>query len=343
MRRLLPLIALALLFAPSINAGQFGSRTMTGWFNVRTEDGWTGRRYMDGQETIAEEFDSNRDGNIDVWRFYRRGILSSEERDQNFDGVVDFVSHWDSRNGFLLSVLRDTHQRGVNDIEVEYVGGNRWEIREDRNYDGITDRIIYAGAPPDIFNREGVDMASQVDIASTMPLEFWTEMWSDDGFSGRITDYFRYSRGVLTHHGLWNGRRIAWTRVPPDFVPPSPTPATPPGYQGMDQYVRRDPEGYAPPPPGPPPIRDPFDLRGDGLDPYAGIGPVNPEPAPVWGGQRTPPPPRGDYGQAPIPDNRGNYGVLPRDESSARAVPARMRDPGQSATESGGNRRRSRR
>lgn len=354
MRRILLTFAIAVLFAAHVAAGQYGSRTMSGWSNVRTQDGWTGRRFMDGHEIIAEQFDTNRDDRIDVWRFYRRGILSSEERDLNHDGTVDYVSHWS--NGVLLSVMRDTHQRGVYDIEAEYTSRNRWEIREDRNFDGISDRIIYVTAPQDLFDIMNVDMVSQIDIASTVPIEYWTEMWSDDGFTGSITDYFRYSRGVLTHHGDWDGKRIVWARVPPDYVPPSPTPGTPPALRGQDQYARRAPEYYAPPPPGPPPIRDPFQLNADGYDPYSGIGPRNPEASPVWTGAQAGGGPsaaeraaREDQEdqrrqQAQSTHEGGASRPIPN-ESSAHAVPARMRVPGQTTTTpppSGGRRTRRR-
>lgn len=344
MRRVFPLVVLAgvLAFGAAAQAGQFGTRTMTGWFNVGTREGWSGRRYMDGDAIVAEEFDSNRDENVDVWRFYRRGVLSSEERDLNHDGKIDLVTRWDGQTGNVVSAMRDTHQRGVNDIEVEYNGRNRWEVREDRNYDGVTDRIIIAQAPPDIFQAQGIDMTSQIDIAAGIPMEYWAEVWSDDGFSGNITDYFRYNRGVLTHHGVWDGRRVVWTRVPPDYVPPRPTPATPPGYREMDQLARRDPERFAPQPPGVATVRDPFNLDPSGLDPYAGIGPRNPEPAPVWGGairqqQQEPPPPPPQQARAPAAGGGFGSGAGARydagryrDESSARAVPARMRAPGQS-------------
>lgn len=357
MRRILSIfIAAVLLLTASVAAGQYGSRTMSGWSNVRTLDGWTGRRYMDGEEIIAEEFDTNRDDRIDVWRFYRRGILSSEERDLNHDGTVDYVAHWESRNGLLLSVMRDTHQRGVYDIELEYTGRNRWEIREDRNFDGISDRIIYVQAPQDLFDILNVDMVSQIDIASTVPIEYWTEMWSDDGFSGSITDYFRYNRGVLTHHGDWDGKRIVWAKVPPDYVPPRPTPATPPGLHGQDQLARRNPDYYAPPPPGPAPIRDPFMLDSDGYDPYSGIGPRNPEPSPVWGGTSSGRPDEEEQMALQMREAQAReraqaaaegrvYGTLPRNESSAQAVPARMRVPGQTTTTTPATtgRRRSRR
>lgn len=335
MRRTIPVLLAILFLAPAVFAGQYGTRAMSGWFNVRTNEGWTGRRYMDGTETIAEEFDSNRDDSIDVWRFYRRGILSSEERDMNFDGKVDYVSHYDSNTGFLTSAMRDTHFRGVNDVEIEYKGRNRWEVREDRNNDGITDRIIYADAPHDLYSVQTTDMATQVDVAATVPMETWTEVWADDGFSGYITDYFRYNRGVLTQHGAFDGRRVQWARVPPDYIPPSPTPATPDPLKGMDQYVRRDPDAFVPPP-GPPPVRDPFNMNADGYDPYAGMGPRSQTSSPVWSGQTAPGP---DY---PPPDIRSGIGpsASPQYESSARAVPARMRAPGQTAApERRGNRR----
>lgn len=345
MRRIFLIVVAAALFAAEGSAGQYGSRLMAGWSNVRTRDGWVGRRYMDGTETIAEEFDSNRDDRIDVWRFYHRGVLSSEERDLNHDGTVDFVTHWESRSGRLLSVMRDTHQRGVYDVEVEYKGRNRWEIHEDRNFDGISDRIIFVQAPQDIFDTLNVDLATQVDIASTIPLEYWTEMWSDDGFTGSITDYFRYSRGELTHHGDWDGKRIIWAKVPPDYVPPRPTPATPPSKYGQDQLARRYPDFYAPPPPGPAPIRDPFQLESDGIDPYAGIGPRSLESSPAWGGSQAALTPAEEEARvareaqnqlararAQAAAEGRTFGTLPRNESSAQAVPARMKAPGQTTT-----------
>lgn len=349
MRRLIPLFA-ALLLAAAVHAGDSGSRAMSGWFNVTSPDGWKGRRYMDGEYVIGEEFDANRDGRIDVWRFYRRGVLTSEERDLNGDGKVDYVSRWDPNTGNLVAVLRDTNRRNVNDVEVEYVGNRRWEVRQDRNLDGITDRIVYVDAGQDLFDRLGLDPATFGDISSAIPREQWTEMWSDDGYSGSITDYFRFRRGVLTHYGEWNGKRIAWRRVPPDYIPPGPSPTVPPPQQQRPQYPDElagagDPYGPPPVQPAPPPgrqispaedaVRNPFDLRGaqGDYDPYVGMRGQTPPPFGGYGPDDYDPYAEPGYAvpDAPRQPPRPTMTELPKNESFARSVPARMRPPGQSA------------
>lgn len=344
MRRACTLFVFVLIvLAASLRAGagEFGSRALSGWFNVTTPQGWTGRRYMDGNEIFAEEFDSGRDGRIDVWRFYRGGVLTSEERDLNGDGRVDYVSRWDPRSGNLVAVLRDTNRRGVNDVEIEYTANNRWEARQDRNLDGITDRIVYADARQDMFQSLAVDPASTVDIASAIPREIWTEMWSDDGYTGTITDYYRYRRGVLAQYGEWNGRRIVWRRVPPDFIPR--------GMEAQQPYAPAD-APYADPYPDAPyyddsyagspaprsgaedAIRNPFEVEngyGD-YDPYAGMARTPPPaefaPAPGSGGAAAPAGGAGGVsgGQQFAPAMT----ELPKNESFARSVPARMRPPG---------------
>ncbi|MDR1745638.1 MAG: hypothetical protein LBS30_07795, partial [Planctomycetota bacterium] len=332
MRRLIPFLAAVLLAAAPLPAGEFGSRAMSGWFHVTTPGGWTGRRYMDGNEIFAEEFDANRDSRIDVWRFYRRGILTSEERDLTGDGRVDYVSRWDPNTGNLVAVLRDTNRRGVNDVEVEYTANNRWEARQDRNLDGITDRIVYVDAPQDMFQYLDIDPAAYGDIASAIPRDSWSEMWSDDGYTGAITDYFRFRRGTLTHYGEWNGRRVVWRRVPPDYLPrrvppPEPQPAAParPPYPDVPPDV----SPYEQPQRGrsaaEEAIRNPFDVGagyGD-YDPYAGM-------------EAMPPPssfaPEGGSGAGETPQPRIRPSApamteLPKNESFARSVPARMRPP----------------
>ena len=267
------------------SAGEMGSRAMSGWFNVTSENGWRGRRYMDGSQIIAEEFATGRTGRIDVWRFYRRGVLSSEERDLNGDGRVDLQTRWDNRTGLMTAVFRDSNKRGINDVEIELVSNQRWEIREDRNLDGVTDRILYLSAPNDLFERLGADFSVRGDVTSSIPREYWREMHSDDAYIGSITDYYRYNgRGVLVQYGEWDGRRIAWRRCPPDFVPtPVAAPTRPlvpeqPRQGGPTLSYTGDPGMLEPPVTT---VRDPFDLgAGPGdLDPYAGgtgAGPVPP-------------------------------------------------------------------
>lgn len=337
------IIILCLILASPALAGEYGSRALSGWFNVATPDGWQGRRYMDGSMIIAEEFDVNGDGRIDVWRFYRRGILTSEERDTNGDGRVDLVSRYDPDTGLVTAVLRDTNKRGVNDIEIERTGNRRWVIYEDRNLDGTTARIVYVNAPADLFERHAIDPATTVDISSAVPRTYWHEMWSDDGYTGSITDYFRYNnRGFLSHYGQWNGRRIVWNRCPPDFVPRPVTPTI-----AQDRFappaVAVQPTQPLLPAPGPVgqagPVRDPFDLSAGtaDVDPYYGLAdrPAQPQ-QPIDGGTAMQPAPGEDpffapAAPGPMPSQPAYIpGTVSTEGSAARAIPARMRPPGQS-------------
>ena len=304
---------LAILCAP---AAELGSRTMSGWFNVQTPDGWYGKRYMDGNEIFAEEFDSNGDARMDVWRFYRRGVLSSEERDLNYDGKVDFQSRWEPRDRRLMSVLRDTDRRGVNDLEIEATGRMRWEIREDRNHDGVTDRILIVNGPSDLFEQLGMDLSMQRGVIDNIPREYWYELWSDDTFTSSITDYRRYNRGEMTHYGEWDGRKVVWRKVEPGFEPPPP--AQPQLAAGNGQT--RDP-GYPPAPETQPPqyATGPAE-NWTGEDPNAS----------AYEGGTTGYQDPGQYGTPSAPSDRTRYEGMPPGESAARSVPARMRPPGTS-------------
>lgn len=332
MRRLIAVVAVVLA-ASLTHAGEAYSRAMTGWFNVTTPEGWKGRRYMDGANIFAEEFDSRGTGRIDVWRFYRRGLLSSEERDLNGDGRVDYQSRWDARDIRLLEVLRDTGSRGVNDLEIEADGSRRWVVREDRNLDGIADRILFLSGPQDFFDRLGFDLAVQRNVIDSIPREYWHELWTDDTYTGNITSYYRFNRGAITHRGEWDGRKIYWRKgtgdyaAPPPPVPPyrdvavGPPPAPPIQPQPDDWRYQGD-------------IRDPFDLNAPGRDPYEGMqypaGPL--EPVPPYGAE--PPMEQPQYQTGPVyPSGPGGrdrtrYEGLPPGESAARSVPARMRPPG---------------
>lgn len=318
------LALLPALFAASAIAGESGTRAIASWSNVTTADGWVGRRYMDGSEIFAEEFDSNGDGRIDVWRFYRRGMLSSEERDLGSEGKVTYQSRWDAPQGRLVSVFRDTAGRGINDLEIESLNIRRWEVREDRNKDGVTDRILFVNGPPDLFETLGFDLARQSDVIASIPTEYWHEMWSDDSFTQSFTDYRRYSRGVLTHYGVWENGRIAWRRCPPDFEPP---PAPPPQLavtHGPNCTIPNCPEAVCRIEPSDAPITD---VRED---------PGVYEPTGVFldgtAGGQYPGEPYVDRGyveiRTPAVSDRTRYDTLPPGESSARSVPARMRMPG---------------
>ncbi len=303
-------------------AVETGARQLSGWLSVTTPDGWVGKRYVEKNVVFAEEFDSNGDGRMDIWRFYRRGILSSEERDLNHDGKVDFQSRWEPNQRRLVTVLRDSEFRGVNDLEIESLGARRWEIREDRNHDGITDRILTVNGPPELFDILGIDIYTETNVIDSIPVTYWDELASDDYFYGVITDYRRYSRGRLTHYGQWNGRQVAWNRCPPDFVPPEPDiprpelatvqPTQPfqpePGMVDTVGPVYTDEPYVTGTDPFATPYSDPY------TDPYA----ATPQPGYVDPFATT----------APVMTDRTRYEGLPPGDSAARSLPARMRPPG---------------
>ncbi|MDR3078349.1 MAG: hypothetical protein LBV15_06270 [Planctomycetota bacterium] len=320
MRRILYGLAAALALAALSPAGDYGPRTMSGWFGVTTPSGWQGRRYMDGGEIFAEEFDSNGDGRLDVWRFYRRGVLSSEERDLNADGRVDCVSRWDPRSHRLLYFARDTRHRGTNDLEIEAAGDRRWEIREDRNLDGITDRILFIQGPNNLFEVLGLDLALQEDVTSAIPAEYWRELWSDDAFTSVITDYRRYSRGQLSQYGELDGDAVRWRRAGPNFAPPAAQTASGPPPAGPASGSARissapSEAGAATAPPSPPETYRPESDTGSQGD---------------SGYVVSPPVPEADPGEASRPSfsDRTRYEDLPPGESAARSLPAPMRPPG---------------
>ncbi len=318
--RCISLLLAALMISGFALAGQTGTRAMSGWFNVTSPDGWQGRRYMDGAEIFAEEFDSNGDNRMDVWRFYRRGILSSEERDLRGDGKVNYQSRWDPRSLRLVSVFRDTQWAGVNDLEIEVIARNRWEIREDRNRDGVADRILIAVGPPDLFEMLGMDLAHQENIIDNIPMQYWYELQSDDAFTCAITDYRRYRNGALTHYGQWNGRTVVWQRTPPDFVPPVPEPVVVAAPQPVDTAA-------IDPLTGQPYISEPYTT-----EPYAeptGTFLSEPYTDPMADPFATEPDLYGaPSGRFRGPTDRTQYEGMPPGESAARSLPARMRPPG---------------
>ena len=335
--RLVRILIAFLLVLPSAAAfaGEFGSRAMSGWFNVTTADGWVGRRYMDGQDIFAEEFDADGDGRIDVWRFYSRGLLTSEERDLSGDGKVNYQSRWESKSGRLLSVLRDTDWRGVNDLEIESTTPRRWEIREDRNQDGVTDRILFVNGPTDLFEAIGINLATQRNVIDSIPREYWAELWSDDSYTMAFTDYRRFSKGGIVQYGQWDGRRIVWRRVGPDFEPPVPPPG-PAAVQRPEMAIAHGPN--CPIPNCPEPM-----CR---VEPSAGPVYTDPNYVPEYPPEGTaglvqgfdPYPPQSYTGpgivepRRPTVSDRTRYDGLPPGDSAARSVPARMRMPGQGGT-----------
>ena len=192
---------------------------LAGWYYVQSvPEGWPGRSYTSNGQPFAEEFDTNGDGRFDLWRFYERGRLSSEQRDLLHDGRVTFESFWDTRNGRLLSVARDTRGTGVNDLEVIASSvrdlTTTWEVRQDRNGDGIADLILLLEGPPNLFESLNIDLSTEPDVASRVPVEFWRELRTDDDFIGEITDRIQFRGGVEVARAVPEGDTYVWRRLP---------------------------------------------------------------------------------------------------------------------------------
>jgi hypothetical protein len=303
-------------FSATSSAAEPGPRAMSGWLGAVTPEGWIGRRYMDGDDIFAEEFDSNGDTRVDIWRFYHNGILTSEDRDLSGDGRIDSASRWNPRNHRLLSFGRDGKKRGIYDLEILSASDGTWEIREDRNLDGMADRVLFIQGPSDFFERLGLDLAVQDSLIDLIPAEYWRELRSDDSFTSVVTDYRRYSRGNLVQYGEWDGKAVRWRRVGPGFVPPSLPSAPPRDATGAELAAAptesrtetiSPPEEYRTEDAGG--ISEPYYA-----DPY-------PEPAEDLPMETIP-------AARPILSDRTRYRDLPPGESAARSLPAPMRPPG---------------
>ncbi|MDR2390115.1 MAG: hypothetical protein LBE84_00320 [Planctomycetota bacterium] len=288
---------------------------MSGWLGAVTPEGWIGRRYMDGNDVFAEEFDSNGDARVDVWRFYHRGILTSEDRDLSGDGRIDCASRWDPRNRRLLSFGRDGKKRGIYDLEITSDSVRTWEIREDRNLDGIADRVLFIQGPSDFFERLGLDLAVEDSLVDAIPTEYWRELWSDDSFTSIITDYRRYSRGNLVQYGEWDGKAVRWRRVGPDFIPPR-IPSAPEREATGSELAVAPAESPVETFPAP---EEYGNEVGTVSEPYY----AEPYPEPVEDRQSE----TIQTGRSAMSD-RTRYRDLPPGESVARSLPAPMRPPG---------------
>lgn len=201
--------------------------TLGASFNVRTEQGWTGRRFTINQHLLAEEYDTDGDERIDLWRFYSGGFLVSEERDLLGHGRIDHVAAWEGASRRLLSAARDSQGRGVFDLQVEHDGPagayrvGRWRIARDANADGFADLLLTVEGPPSLFADLGIDLATVDDLAAVIPAQYWREWRADDG-TGRLGPYLRYLNGQPTHRATViddRGTPVAWEPIPPGADP----------------------------------------------------------------------------------------------------------------------------
>lgn len=68
-------------------------------------------------ELLCEVRDTNQDGRLDVWTYYKDGDMLSRASDKNNDGKVDL---WEQRiNGDRVLVAKDTDFDGKGDSEKE--------------------------------------------------------------------------------------------------------------------------------------------------------------------------------------------------------------------------------
>lgn len=336
------LMAAFLLSASLVLAGEVGQpRTLAGWYSVTSPEGWTGRSFTDNRQIFAEEFDTNRDNAMDVWRFYRSGVLSSEERDLNFDGRVDYQSKWDTKSGTLMGVTRDTESAGINDLEIERLARNRWLIREDRNKDGVADRILTVVGPPNLFDRLEIDLTRERSVIDKIPTEYWAEVELDNGYSGNISERYRYSRGRPVERGISDGKRVVWRRYRPD----DPASSAPPAVAARNAAAPATASptgsgGFAEPSTAtfPTDVNDPFSAPSFGAgDPTytepSALGSGEPFPTAPTPGFEPPTPSGGDLVTPSIPlpasRDRRRYDGLPPGDSAARSLPLPMRPPGQ--------------
>ncbi len=87
---------------------------------------------------VRKEMDLNRDGRIDVWSSYTdTGVLEKEEMDGDFDGVVDWVDHYQGGRRVMSEV--STQASGRFDLFKYYENGRIRRKERDTNADGRVD------------------------------------------------------------------------------------------------------------------------------------------------------------------------------------------------------------
>lgn len=93
-----------------------------------------------GRSLAIQLFDLNRDGKIDLVKFYEKDRLQRTEADLDFDGKADLITEYDTSTG---EVRRKTQGDGNTSIWTYY---NKRELRKkeiDRNADGKPDLWVY--------------------------------------------------------------------------------------------------------------------------------------------------------------------------------------------------------
>ena len=94
----------------------------------------------------AQEFDTNKDGKSDSWKFFRKvdgkQILARKEYDINFDGRVDIVRVFNVK-GEIESDSMDMDFDGRPDVKTTYENNKPKKKELDLQFDGKPDVIRY--------------------------------------------------------------------------------------------------------------------------------------------------------------------------------------------------------
>ena len=174
-------------------------RTYAGDFNHVTPEGWQGRRFTDNRFVLSEQYDTNADTRLDLWRYYDQGRLVAEERDLLGSGDIHYVAAWIPADGRLVSAARDREGRGTFDTQIEYVENrvqHRWRVAEDRNGDGYADRVLILEGPHHLFQTLGIDLATVPSVIDAIPRAHWRETRADPAFTGTLGPTIRFRDGV---------------------------------------------------------------------------------------------------------------------------------------------------
>ncbi len=97
--------------------------------------------YDDQGTIIRVEADTNGDGKMNEWVYYKKGVATKGERDINADGKPDtFLTY--NEKGTIIKSEADTNGDGKVDEWVRYKDGNPTEAEKDTNGDGKPDTWI---------------------------------------------------------------------------------------------------------------------------------------------------------------------------------------------------------
>jgi len=87
-----------------------------------------------------QAFDLNRDGKVDLAKFFNNGKMVRTEMDLDYDGIVDVVSEYDPKTGELVRKLQAD---GSTNIWKYYFKNELRRKELDRNGDGKPDMWVY--------------------------------------------------------------------------------------------------------------------------------------------------------------------------------------------------------